>query len=53
MAFIIQGFFDDSGKEGDPTNRIICAAGYLAAPGMWNSFQEMWRHFLLKHETWH
>jgi len=47
MAVMIQGFFDDSGKESDQSNRIVCAAGYLAAPGMWNSLQELWRHFLI------
>jgi hypothetical protein len=46
---MVQGFFDDSGKESDPSNKIVCIAGYVAAPGMWNGFQEMWRHMLVKH----
>ena len=28
---MIHCFFDDSGKESDSTNRIVCIAGYLAA----------------------
>jgi len=46
---MIQGFFDDSGKESDPSNRIVCAAGYLAAPTLWSGFEELWRHLLIKH----
>lgn len=46
---MLHGFFDDSGKEGDPSNRIICAAGYIAPPSVLNSFQEIWKLFLVKH----
>ena len=46
---MIQGFFDDSGKESDSNNKIICVAGYIAAPGMWNAFSELWRSMLLLH----
>ena len=44
---MLLGFFDDSGKESDISNRIVCAAGYVAAGNsFWNSFQEMWRTVL-------
>jgi hypothetical protein len=47
---MLLGFFDDSGKETDPSNKIVCAAGYIAAGNtFWNSFQEMWRNTLLMH----
>lgn len=47
---MILGFFDDSGKESDVSNRIVCAAGYIAAGNtFWNSFQEMWKNTLLMH----
>jgi hypothetical protein len=47
---MLLGFFDDSGKESDPSNKIVCAAGYIASgASFWNSFQEMWKNFLLAH----
>jgi hypothetical protein len=47
---MLSGFFDDSGKESDPSNKIVCAAGYIAAsPNLWQGFHEMWNNFLLKH----
>lgn len=47
---VIRCFFDDSGKEGDPGNRIVAIAGYLAAgETRWNIFGEGWRHQLLSH----
>ena len=51
---VIRCFFDDSGKEGDPDNRIVCIAGYLAAgETRWNVFGEEWGHQLLAHGlTW-
>jgi hypothetical protein len=45
---MLRCFFDDSGKESDPTNRIVCIAGYLAIDGLWNMFTEGWSHQLLK-----
>src|SRR4051812_5754903 len=49
LFVMLHGFFDDSGKEGDPSNRIVCAAGYIAPPSVLNSFQEIWKLFLVKH----
>lgn len=47
---MLLGFFDDSGKESDPSNRIVCAAGYIAsALPMWQGLQEMWSNHLLMH----
>lgn len=47
---MLLGFFDDSGKETDPSNRIVCAAGYIAAANnIWSAFHELWRNTLLFH----
>jgi hypothetical protein len=47
---MLHSFFDDSGKESDPSNGIVCAAGYIAAsPSIWNAFHELWSNFLLTH----
>jgi Protein of unknown function (DUF3800) len=44
---VIEAFFDESGKEGDPSHRFVVMAGYAA--GDWNNFQRSWRSLLLKH----
>ena len=47
---VIMSFFDDSGKESDPDNRIVCIAGYLAAgDARWTMFSQDWSHQLLAH----
>jgi hypothetical protein len=47
---MLLSFFDDSGKESDPSNQIVCAAGYLAAgSSIWSGFHELWNNFLLSH----
>jgi hypothetical protein len=46
---VIHAYFDDSGKESDPDNRIVCIAGYLAAEHHWNFFLEEWGHQLIRH----
>jgi hypothetical protein len=47
---MLLGFFDDSGKESDPSNRIVCAAGYLASgSNIWGAFHEIWKNSLLRH----
>lgn len=43
------GYFDDSGKESDPSNRLVCMAGYLAVDDYWEQFGPQWYHHLLKH----
>jgi hypothetical protein len=49
-TLVIRSFFDDSGKEGDPDNRIVCIAGYLnASEFRWNMFSEEWSHQLVAH----
>jgi hypothetical protein len=45
---MIRCFFDDSGKESDLNNPIVCIAGYLAVDQFWNMFTEGWNHQLLK-----
>lgn len=47
---MIKCFFDDSGKESDLSNPIVCVAGYLAVDQFWNMFTEGWSHCLLKHK---
>jgi hypothetical protein len=44
---VIHSFFDDSGKESDLDNRIVCIAGYLAVDHIWNVFSEAWKHLLI------
>jgi hypothetical protein len=47
---MLLGFFDDSGKESDLSNRIVCAAGYIAsASSIWGGFHELWSNILLLH----
>lgn len=47
---MINGFFDDSGKESDSKNGIVCAAGYIAAGmSIWNGFHEVWKNRLMTH----
>jgi len=49
-TLVIRAFFDDSGKESDLDNRIVCVAGYLAPDGLyWETFGQTWRHQLFKH----
>jgi hypothetical protein len=46
---VIHAFFDDSGSERDPSSRFPCLAGYLAHETYWMSFNDIWRHLLLRH----
>lgn len=47
---MLLAFFDDSGKESDPLNKIVAAAGYIAVgTSLWSGFQEIWRNCLLMH----
>lgn len=47
---MINGFFDDSGKESDNANKIVCASGYIAAGAtIWGAFHEMWKNQLMMH----
>jgi len=47
---MISCYFDDSGKESDLDNRIVCAAGYMALDDFWNMFDQAWAGHLLKHK---
>jgi hypothetical protein len=46
---VIYAYFDDSGKEADPSNRHICMAGYMGSGEDWDDFEQDWRSLLLKH----
>jgi hypothetical protein len=46
---MISCYFDDSGKESDLGNRIVCAAGYMALDNFWDMFLQAWGQHLLKH----
>jgi len=47
---MLHGFFDDSGKESDAANRIVCIAGYISGSAqLWNGLAELWKHCLLTH----
>jgi hypothetical protein len=46
---VIECFFDDSGKENDPSHRFVCIAGYMAHDTFWWPFQPAWRHLLTRH----
>lgn len=50
MFGMLLGFFDDSGKESDPSNKIVCAAGYIASgSAIWDGFHQLWSNVLLEH----
>ena len=46
---MIEAYFDDSGKETDPTARFPVVAGYFAHVTWWYDFFPRWRHLLLQH----
>ncbi len=47
---MIHCFFDDSGKESDSANRIVCIAGYLAAgDAYWSLLTQGWGNQLVRH----
>jgi hypothetical protein len=46
---VIECFFDDSGKENEPSNRFVCVAGYIAHETFWWQFNAAWKHLLLRH----
>lgn len=49
-TLVIHCFFDDSGKESDPSNRIVVIAGYMAAgDSAWSFLTQLWGNLLLKH----
>src|SRR6185437_14847549 len=49
LSMVLKGYFDDSGMEGDLSNRIACIGGYLANDHAWSMFASMWGEMLLKH----
>src|SRR5215469_10265714 len=48
-TLVISCFFDDSGKESDLDNRIVCAAGYMGLDNFWDMFNQAWAHHLMRH----
>lgn len=46
---VFEAYFDDSGKESDPSHRFIVMAGYIAIDSVWHQFQQVWSHLLAKH----
>jgi Protein of unknown function (DUF3800) len=46
---VFQCYFDDSGKESEPSNRFVVIAGYLAVDEVWGRFQNVWGHLLVKY----
>lgn len=47
---MIRCYCDDSGKESDAGNPIVCIAGYVAGDSpYWDSFAGAWGHLLLRH----
>lgn len=44
---VITGFFDDSGKESDPSHRFVVLAGFVSLD--WSPFHQAWHGLLLKH----
>jgi hypothetical protein len=49
LKAVFHCYFDDSGKESDPSNRFVVIAGYLAVDQVWNNFQDYWGRLLIKH----
>jgi hypothetical protein len=48
IRVVIECFFDDSGKESDPSHRFVVLAGYMIG-GDWGGFYGAWRHLLIRH----
>jgi Protein of unknown function (DUF3800) len=46
---LLEAYFDDSGKESDRHNRVVCIAGYMSPTGFWNDFNQKWEGTLLQH----
>jgi hypothetical protein len=46
LNLMIEGFFDDSGKQSD--SNFVCAAGFLADTTYWTKFVIEWQHLLLR-----
>lgn len=47
--FMIQCYFDDSGKESSSREPFVCLAGYLGHYTFWERFINQWQHMLMKH----
>lgn len=45
---MITGFFDDSGKESDPSHRFVVLAGFVSLD--WTSFHQAWLTHLFKYD---
>jgi hypothetical protein len=45
---VIRCFLDDSGKDNNPSERIVVMAGYIADESSWNHLTEQWHHLLFK-----
>jgi hypothetical protein len=50
---VVHCYFDDSGKESEPTNRFVVIAGYLAVDIVWDRLEHVWSHLLIKHGLSH
>jgi hypothetical protein len=46
---LLEAYFDDSGKESDRHNRVVCIAGYLSLTSFWDDFNQKWAVALLQH----
>jgi hypothetical protein len=47
---VLHAYFDDSGKESDPSHRFVCLAGFFG-PAVWMAdFASAWQGLLIKHE---
>src|SRR5271168_1449060 len=47
--FVIYGFLDDSGKEGQATNPYVVMAGYVGSLDSWLELSVKWLNLLVKH----
>lgn len=47
--FMVEFFFDDSGKESWLNEKFVCIAGYLGINDQWDEFIELWIRKLMKH----
>lgn len=46
---VIRGFFDDSGKENNPSSRAVCMAGYLLGDFNIGAFVQSWNMLLMRY----
>ena len=48
---VLKAYFDDSGDEKDPQEKVSCLAGWVATVDQWEYFEKKWQEALKEHEV--